>query len=179
MGRTWSTFNTPPQWGKIQGIPSDFSDGKIDWAEVQNKPSTFAPASHNHDVLASTTFVQSGAGNQVTGGTSQADNTAKSFTVSGLNYSNSAPKYSMISGQSTNTENTVQIGGGWSVLASAQRIEFWVTGTYNALIGTRVGYITNDGLIINKILATNLPSSSNGLPAGSFWRDSNGFLKVV
>ena len=32
-----------PQWGKIQGIPSDFQDGKIDWNEVKNKPSTFAP----------------------------------------------------------------------------------------------------------------------------------------
>ena len=43
MGRTWSTFNTPPQWGKIQGIPSDFADGKIDWGEITNKPTTFTP----------------------------------------------------------------------------------------------------------------------------------------
>ena len=180
MGRTWSTLpTTPPQWGKMTGIPADFSDGKIDWNEVANKPGSFTPTSHNHDILASTTFVQNGAGNQITGATTQSDNTGKAFTITGLNYSNTAPKYAIVSGQSTNTENTVQIGGGWSVLASSQRIEFWI-GSYNALGGgSRIGYINNDGLIINKILATSLPSSSTGLPSGSFWRDSNGFVRAV
>lgn len=48
MARTWSTFNAPPQWGKIQGIPSDFLDGKIDFLEVRNKPAQFPPSPHGH-----------------------------------------------------------------------------------------------------------------------------------
>ena len=41
MARTWSTFNAPPQWGKMTGIPADLADGKIDWGEITGKPATY------------------------------------------------------------------------------------------------------------------------------------------
>lgn len=53
--RTWNTLlMAPPQWGKIQGIPSDFADGRIDWNEVANKPETFTP--HPDPLIKEATF---------------------------------------------------------------------------------------------------------------------------
>lgn len=143
MGRTWSTFNTPPQWGKIQGIPSDFSDGKIDWNEIQNKPSTFPHSGlFNSDIFVNKT-------------------SANLYLQSQLG------QYSALYFQYPS-------GYSWAIATINKQLVF-------------VSFLNGNPLVTNfsinaetgNIQFLFVPSSGNGLPSGSVWRDTNGFLRMV
>lgn len=194
MGRNWSTFNTSPQWGKIQGIPSDLSDGKINWGEIQNTPGTYTPSAHNHDAA------------NITAGTLNISRIPTGTTGTTVALGNHNHNYATFGGNTFTDTQTIDLGidsglsatfrflpGGsfnsrnWLVQAIGSGLGFAIrsaldnnTSAINYLLITRGGgvQLLFNGLAIFETTGSgarlyNLPTSAAGLPSGSLWRNNN------
>ena len=160
--RTWNTLPTaPPQWGKIQGIPSDFSDGKIDWEEVQNKPTNFPSLNHIHAPQTGSYGVEI-YNNTTTFGE------AMIGLVSGSNGGR-------VERSTTNGHYVIYIDGN----DDSDSFAIVSRSTSSADTGQNPDRLIFRIFRNGRILASLLPTSPTGLQSGTFWRDSNGFLRIV
>lgn len=171
----------PPQnWGNLEGIPTDLTDGKISWDEVINKPSSFTPSTHIHNEYL-----------PVSGG--QFENftlwDTKFYRWDGIN--NNYKNIGSIAGLS-NSYGTLLEAPAFGNFALGIRPN--QTNDGFALIFTD---ISTDPANINysivklrivrgeiyldaiRLVLANLPTTAAGLATGTVWRDTNGFLRIV
>lgn len=177
MARTWSTFNAPPQWGKIQGIPSDFSDGKIDWEEIQNKPTSY----NSSDSIAFSIPISD---RLILGYPpySAENNYMRSYIGSNIFWDSASSSWSRQNTDGNANASMIAFFPGEGALMATNDVFNSYPNDFTAaqLLSLIALSWTNSRVTLNRRLRlTSLPISINGLISGEVWRDSNGFLKAV
>lgn len=151
--RSWTTFKRPLKWGGIIDKPSILADNQIDWEEVQNKPTVFPPDLETYN--GATSFGQA-IGSLVTG------------TASGRLERGWLNGHYTIFLDNNGDSDSFAVVSRQNYSANSPNPDFLALRLFSH------GYLQ-----IGRGIIANLPTSSIGLPANYFYRDSNGFVKIV
>jgi hypothetical protein len=166
--RSWSTFKQPNNWNSLQNKPTILADNLISWGEIQGKPTGKVQAVVSFgDGLESINFMaDSGSG-------TNGSKAGISFFSTFSNYPNDRFK-----------RRSADI---WSGFDSIWGSEFLAFGVGKSGIPNDLMRVTDekmrlswDGtLTASRIKLTSIPTDIIGLTTGTFYRDINGFVKVV
>lgn len=161
-------FITPATtWNNLANKPAVLSDNQISWDELINKPSSFAPSDHVHS-------------------TSLAG--ALSAETYGAGTTFGAAVVALVPGSAGGRlERSTQNGHYVIFLDSNDSGDSFAIVSRLGSVGTAGNppdflalQVTRDGVVIckNRIISP-LPVFSNNLQVGSFYRDTNNFVKIV
>lgn len=150
----------PKNWGNLEGIPLDLTDGKISWAEVINKPN-FPVLENNNTFSGSTQQIDPGMGSNVNAGFRLLSGGVTDYRG-----------FAIVANTSGNFFiNQIADDGGFQKSVLFSNRDGLLRLYYNGSIRLE----TTD----NGVRVFNLPTASTGLPSSHLWRDSNGFLRIV
>lgn len=164
--RSWSTFNHKNSWNDLQNKPSILTDNQVNWNEILNKPTGQVKAIVNFgNGLDSINFLASSVGGD-------------SGQISGYSFYTTFSNY-----PDTIVRRSADIWSGFDYIWGSEYLAFGVGkwgGNDLANVTDEKMRLSFDGTLhASNFRAISIPNTSSGLTTGNFYRDLNGFVKVV